>query len=73
MTSIEYLFNELWDTPKDKFEWHAILDKAKQDHKKEIIDAHVSGYNDAGAWGEEFYGEKYYYITFEENNHGKRN
>jgi hypothetical protein len=40
MTSIDYLFNELWDTQKDKFEWHAILDKAKEMHKQEIINAY---------------------------------
>ena len=43
MTSIEYLFNQLWDTQKDKFEWHAILDKAKQMYLQEmqhhIVDA----------------------------------
>ena len=30
MTAVEYLFNELWDTPKDKLTWHTILNKAKQ-------------------------------------------
>jgi hypothetical protein len=30
MTSIEYLFNELWETPKDKLTWHSILKKAKE-------------------------------------------
>ena len=38
-TSIEWLFNELWETPKDKFEWCFILNKAKEMHKQEIIDA----------------------------------
>jgi hypothetical protein len=41
MTSIESLFYELWNAPKDKFEWHAILDKVKEEHKKEIIDAYL--------------------------------
>jgi len=36
MTSIEFLFNELWETSKDKFEWNSILEKAKEMHKKEI-------------------------------------
>jgi len=30
MTSIEWLFNELWETPKDKLTWHSILKKAKE-------------------------------------------
>jgi hypothetical protein len=36
MTSIEFLFNELWETSKDKLEWHSILEKAKEMHNKEI-------------------------------------
>jgi len=36
MTSIEFLFKELWETPKDKFEWCFILNKAKEMHNKEI-------------------------------------
>jgi hypothetical protein len=36
MTSIEYLFNELWETPKDKLTWHSVLNKAKEMHKQEI-------------------------------------
>jgi len=39
MTSLEFLFNELWETPKDKFTWCFILNKAKEMHKQEIIDA----------------------------------
>lgn len=30
MTSVEFLFNELWETPKDKLTWHSILKKAKE-------------------------------------------
>ena len=26
---IDWMFQELWNTPKDKFEWNAILKKAK--------------------------------------------
>lgn len=37
-SSIEWLFLELWNTPKDKFEWHTILRKAKEMHKEEIIE-----------------------------------
>jgi len=43
MTSIQYLFNELWETPKDKLTWHSILNKAKEMHKQEIIDAWNGG------------------------------
>jgi len=40
MTSIEFLFKELWETSKDKFAWYSILEKAKEMHKQEIIDAY---------------------------------
>ena len=30
MTAIDYLFNELWEVPKDKLTWHSILSKAKE-------------------------------------------
>ncbi len=43
MTSIEYLFKELWETSKDKLEWNSILEKAKEMHKQEIIDAFEKG------------------------------
>ena len=42
-TSIEWLFENLWDEPKDKLTWHSIFEKAKEMHKKEIIDAFKSG------------------------------
>jgi len=38
MNSIEYLFNELWEVPKDKLTWHSILEKTKLLHKQEISD-----------------------------------
>ena len=28
-TATEWLFKQLWEEPKDKFTWYAILDKAK--------------------------------------------
>lgn len=37
--SIEFLFEKLWDTPKDKFEWNAILKQAKAMHEQEITQA----------------------------------
>jgi DNA polymerase IIIc chi subunit len=37
-TAVEYLFEQLWDTPKDKFIWHAILKKAKEIEQQQIID-----------------------------------
>jgi hypothetical protein len=33
--NFEYLFNELWETPKDKLTWYTILNKAKEMYKQE--------------------------------------
>jgi hypothetical protein len=46
MNSIEWLFNELWEVPKDKLTWHSILDKAKQMHKSEIMKSFEYGVNE---------------------------
>ena len=42
-TATEWLFNQLWDEPKDKFTWNTILSKAKEMEKKQIIDAVYDG------------------------------
>jgi len=63
-TSVDFLFEKLWDTPKDKFEWNAILERAKTAHKLEILSAFVTGdlnsfdYNDGVNDAEEIYYNK---------------
>jgi hypothetical protein len=47
MTSIEWLFNELWETPKDKFAWCFILNKAKEMHKQEMEISDEEIFNEA--------------------------
>ena len=44
-TAVDYLFERLFDTPKDKFEWYAILEQAKQMEKEQIIDAILNNQN----------------------------
>ena len=34
-TSVEWLFEKLWETPKDKLTWHSILEQAKQMENKQ--------------------------------------
>lgn len=34
-TSAEWLFKQLWETPKDKFTWYAILEQAKAMEKQQ--------------------------------------
>jgi hypothetical protein len=63
MTSIEYLFNELWETSKDKLNWHSILYKAKEMHKQEIIETYRFALSDEYVIGS----EKYYQQTFKKD------
>lgn len=36
-TSVEWLFRQLWDAPKDKFTWYAILKQAEAMHKEQVL------------------------------------
>lgn len=66
--SVEWLFNKLWKTPKDKFEWQAILKEAKDKHEVEIIRGTTRGFlaasdelplNDALAYAQQYYNLNY--------------
>ena len=39
-TATEWLFQKLWDEPKDKLTWYGILKQAKEMEKEQIIMAH---------------------------------
>ena len=43
-SSLESLFHELWNTPKDKFTWYAILKKHLEKHEEELDVAYGNGY-----------------------------
>ena len=43
-TAVEWLFKALWEEAKDKMVWYAILDKAKEMEKEQIIEAHDAAY-----------------------------
>lgn len=60
-SSVEWLFVELWNTPKDKFEWQSIFEQAKAMHKEEIKDAY---YYDPNSDEIKDDGEEYYKETF---------
>lgn len=45
-TTTEWLYQQLWETPKDKFNWHAILEKAKKMEKESIEDSYADGFSD---------------------------
>ena len=42
-TAVEWLFEKLWNTDKDKFTWYSILQQAKSMEKEQIVDAHIEG------------------------------
>ena len=61
-TATEWLFKQLWEEPKDKFTWNAILIKANEMFEQQIIDSYAQGFiesevMDKGA-------EQYYNQTF---------
>ena len=60
-TSVEWLFQQLWETPKDKFTWYSILEEAKAMEKEQIIDAYDKGEFNQGCNED---AEQYYKETF---------
>lgn len=34
-TAVDWLFHQLWEEPKDKFTWYAMLEKAKEMEKEQ--------------------------------------
>lgn len=62
-TSAEWLFKQLWETPKDKFTWYAILEQAKEMEKQNIINAYKQGQHDSEPIRPTD-AEQYYNITF---------
>jgi hypothetical protein len=67
-TSVEWLFEQLWETPKDKLTWYSILEKAKQMEKERIETAYNKGTVHGIDYPESklpLTGEQYYNDTFE--------
>jgi hypothetical protein len=46
MSAVDYLFEQLWELPKDKLTWYAVLKEAKEKYDEEIIDAYCKGSQD---------------------------
>jgi hypothetical protein len=61
-TAVEYLFEQLWDAPKDKFVWQSILKKAKEMEKEQIIKSYEAGVWDVGCRNSD--SKKYYNETY---------
>jgi hypothetical protein len=59
-TSVEWLFEKLWETPKDKFTWYSILEQAKKMEKDQIINAWIATDNELQRIAaEQYYNETY--------------
>jgi hypothetical protein len=63
-TAVDWMFNQLWETPKDKFQWNSILKEAKEREKMQIERANLNGASatilhkfELGKYYEETYGE----------------
>lgn len=75
-TAVEWFFERLWETPKDKLNWYAILEQAKLMEKKQIMEAQVDMYNTLNKYAmgiqycnhkevSEKYSQEYYNETYE--------
>jgi Mor family transcriptional regulator len=66
-TSVDVLFEILWECPRDKWEWNAVLKEVKEMHKQEMKDAALNDVTkNAGLrkiFEKQF--EEYYTNTFE--------
>ena len=76
-SSIKQLFQKLWDEPKDKFTWYAILKQMEQLHKAEITRAASRGYlaasddlplETATGYGNLYYASQFNYPSCEGDN-----
>ena len=69
-TAVEWLFEKLWEIPIDKFSWYAVLNKAKEIEKEQIIEGYCRGCfdisNDENIFPRET-GEEYYNKTYEQH------
>ncbi len=43
-TAVEWLFQNLWEEPKDKMTWYAILDKVKEVEKDQMSESYIEGF-----------------------------
>ena len=58
-TAVDGLFEQLCETPKDKFSWYYLFEKAKAMEKDQIIDSFLDGYKSHPYLAEQYYKETY--------------
>jgi hypothetical protein len=62
-TAVDFLFQKLWDNPKDKLTWYKFLIDAKEMERQQIVEAHgrqLKKTQTAGNYEYWLTGEKYY-------------
>lgn len=62
-TAVDYLFEKLWQMPKDKLVWQHYLEKAKEMEKEQIIRARQDGLDNGfsnGSWDSNLYYKETY-------------
>ena len=64
-TAVDYLFEKLWATPKDKLTWQSILKEAKEREKEQINDSYKEGYFVTFPSDKDF--NEYYKETYEKD------
>lgn len=72
-TAVNYLFEKLWDRPKDKSVWKHYLEKAKKMEKEQIENAFDEGVCEGFDYAtikdtiDSDTGKQYYYETYGKN------
>jgi hypothetical protein len=65
-TAVDWMFDQLWETPKDKLAWFKILMEAEEMYKEQMIEFSNSFYDECGMQygGLEKSAEQYYNETY---------
>jgi hypothetical protein len=58
-TAVDWMFDQLWETPKDKLAWFKILMEAKQIHEEQIKEAYRFPNTLVDMSSEQYYNETY--------------
>lgn len=64
-TAVDWMFAQLWDTPKDKLTWYKIAGDAKDMEKEQMNNSYKEGYFVTFPSDKDF--NEYYKETYEEN------
>ena len=59
-SAVKWLFEKLWEEPKDKLTWYSIFEQAKELEKKQIMDAWIATDNQLQRTAaEQYYNQTY--------------